>query len=54
MSKGKSESKSRPTKKGTHISSADSLVKGGKGAGVELAEEDLKRVSGGYLKLGKI
>ncbi len=50
MSKSKPESKSKPVKKGTRISSADTLAKAGKGAGVELDEEDLKRVSGGFLK----
>ncbi len=47
MSKHKTESKGKPVQKGTRISSADSLAKAGKGAGTELDEEDLKRVSGG-------
>ena len=47
MSKSKPESKSKPVKKGTRISSADAPTKAGKGAGVQLDEEDLKRVSGG-------
>ena len=38
------ESKSKPAKKGTRISSADALAKG---AGTELSENELKRVSGG-------
>ncbi|MFI4987661.1 MAG: hypothetical protein ACHQF3_09480 [Alphaproteobacteria bacterium] len=46
MSKSKPGSKSKPAKKGT-ISSADALTKAGKGAGVELDEEALRRVAGG-------
>ncbi|MGO8868688.1 MAG: hypothetical protein ACLQME_19545 [Alphaproteobacteria bacterium] len=44
-------SKSKPVKKGTRISSADTLAKAGKGAGAELSEEDLKRVTGGTIKI---
>ncbi|MFI4986717.1 MAG: hypothetical protein ACHQF3_04700 [Alphaproteobacteria bacterium] len=43
-----SKTEQKPTKKGTKISSADSIAKAGKG--VELDEKALKRVSGG-LKL---
>ncbi len=46
-------SKSKPTKKDTRISSTDTLAKAGKKADKkasdELAEEELKRVSGGLL-----
>ncbi len=51
MSKSKPQSKSKPVKKGTRISSADTLAKAGKGAGAELSEEDLKRVTGGTIKI---
>ncbi|MGO8866319.1 MAG: hypothetical protein ACLQME_07440 [Alphaproteobacteria bacterium] len=47
MSKSKPETKGKPLKKGTHISPADKVAKAGKGAGAELSEEELKRVSGG-------
>jgi hypothetical protein len=42
-SQGKSPASGKPA-------SPDALVKPGKGGAVELSEEDLKKVSGGFLK----
>ncbi|MFI4988486.1 MAG: hypothetical protein ACHQF3_13695 [Alphaproteobacteria bacterium] len=53
MSKSKPESKEKPVKKGTRISSADSLTKVGKSRVAELDEADLKRVSGGSMNFVK-
>jgi len=40
-----------PSKKDATISSADDLTKTSKKSDVELSEEELKRVSGGYLTI---
>jgi hypothetical protein len=42
------KSKMEPKKKDTKISSADDLTKTSKSGEIELDEEELKRVSGGY------
>ena len=44
MSKSKPESKSKPVKKTKRNASADARAKG---AGIELSEDELKRVAGG-------
>jgi hypothetical protein len=43
------KSKAEPSKKGTKISPADDLIKTSKTGDVELEEEELKRVTGGYI-----
>ena len=50
MSKSKPESKIKPAKKGTRISSIDALAKANKGSGVELSDDELKKISGGALE----
>jgi hypothetical protein len=42
------KSKAEPKKKDTKISSADDLTKTTKNGDIELTEEELKRVAGGY------
>jgi hypothetical protein len=42
------KNKLEPKKKDTKISSADDLTKTGKSGDIELDEEELKRVAGGY------
>jgi hypothetical protein len=45
--------KTQSTKKGKPTSSSDDLLKGGKKGGVELREDELRKVSGGA-KLDKV